>query len=46
MVHPALRIINAPKKNKTDVVITSQGVAIGIANGAASKVEKRQGKNR
>lgn len=44
MVQPAPRIISAPVKNRSDVPTTERGDAIGTARGAASKVEKRQGK--
>jgi hypothetical protein len=46
IVHPAPRIIRAPLKNKRDVPTTDRGDAIGVAMGAARRVEKRHGKYR
>lgn len=46
MVHPAPRIISAPVKNSNVVPATEPIDAIGVAIGAAIRVEKRQGKKR
>jgi hypothetical protein len=43
---PAPRMIRAPLKKSKEVLMTESGVAIGIANGAARRVENKQGKNR
>jgi hypothetical protein len=37
-------MMRAPLRNRKDVPITHRGDAIGVARGAAIKVENRQGK--
>jgi hypothetical protein len=39
-------MIRAPEKKRSEVPMTEPGVAMGIAIGAAMRVEKRHGKNR
>ena len=46
MVHPAPRIMRAPLKKRNVVPMTDRGDAIGVARGAARRVENRHGKNR
>jgi hypothetical protein len=46
MVHPAPRMMRAPVKNRIDVVKTSRGEEMGVARGAARRVENRHGKKR
>jgi hypothetical protein len=46
IVQPAPRIINAPLKKRSDVVMTDRGDVIGMASGAANRVENRHGKKR
>lgn len=43
---PAPRIMSAPLKNRNEVPTTDRGVAIGIAKGAARRVENKHGKKR
>ena len=46
MVQPAPRIMRAPLKKRREVPSTESGDVIGVASGAAKRVEKRHGKYR
>lgn len=46
MVHPAPRITKAPVMNSAEYPRTDEMGAMGVAKGAARRVENRQGKKR
>ncbi len=46
MVQPAPRMTRAPVRNRVVVVSTVESGAMGVAKGAARRVENRQGKKR
>lgn len=46
MVQPAPRMMRAPAKKSAEVLITVRGGVVGLARGAARRVEKRQGRKR